>query len=137
MFARFAVFAGGATVEAAEAVTAGELDTLDRLVAKSLLVRRREHGATRLGCSRRSAPTRSIGSPRARTADVRDRHYRYYRALAEYHGSAQATRGRDRKEHLRALDADIENVQAALERALNKSLPRTPSRCASHSASTG
>ena len=43
-FARFAVFAGGATVEAAEAVTAADLDTLDRLVAKSLLVRQRQPG---------------------------------------------------------------------------------------------
>src|SRR4051794_33954112 len=39
-FARFAVFAGGATVEAAEAITASGLDTLDGLVAKSLLTRR-------------------------------------------------------------------------------------------------
>ena len=49
-FARFAVFAGGATVEAAEAITDAGLDTLDGLVAKSLLVRRRDaHAPTRLG----------------------------------------------------------------------------------------
>ena len=49
-FARFAVFAGGATVEAAETITGAGIDTLDRLVAKSLLVRRHEaHGPTRLG----------------------------------------------------------------------------------------
>ena len=49
-FARFAVFAGGATVEAAETITGGGLDTLDGLVAKSLLVRRRHAFApTRLG----------------------------------------------------------------------------------------
>ena len=39
-FARFAVFAGGASVEAAEDVTGADLDVLDRLVAKGLLVRR-------------------------------------------------------------------------------------------------
>ena len=44
-FARMAVFAGGATVEAAETIAGADLDTLDRLVAKSLLVRRR--GAAR------------------------------------------------------------------------------------------
>ena len=44
-FARFAVFAGGATVEAAETITGADIDTLDRLVAKSLLVRR--HAGTR------------------------------------------------------------------------------------------
>ena len=52
-FARFAVFAGGATVDAAEAVTRASLDTLDHLVAKSLLVRRREANApTRVGHAR-------------------------------------------------------------------------------------
>ena len=49
-FARFAVFAGGATVEAAETITGAGLDTLDGLVAKSLLVRRQHaHAPTRLG----------------------------------------------------------------------------------------
>ena len=44
------MFAGGATVEAAETITGAGIDTLDRLVAKSLLVRRREvDGRTRLG----------------------------------------------------------------------------------------
>ena len=39
-FASFAVFAGGATVDAAESVTRAGLDTLQQLVAKSLIVRR-------------------------------------------------------------------------------------------------
>ena len=43
-FAQFAVFAGGATVDAAEAITGADLDTLDRLVAKSLLIRRHRAG---------------------------------------------------------------------------------------------
>ena len=48
-FASFAVFSGGATVDAAEAVTGAQLDILDRLVAKSLLVRSRPPaGETRL-----------------------------------------------------------------------------------------
>ena len=43
------MFAGGATIEAAETITGADLDTLDRLVAKSLLVRRRQaHAPTRL-----------------------------------------------------------------------------------------
>ena len=49
-FARFAVFAGGATVEAAEAITNACLDTLDGLIAKNLLVLRRDaHARSRLG----------------------------------------------------------------------------------------
>ena len=48
-FARFAVFAGGATIEAAQAVTGGELDALQGLVDKQLLSRR--HGPARtLAC---------------------------------------------------------------------------------------
>jgi predicted ATPase len=46
-FARFAVFAGGATVEAAGTITGAGLDTLDGLVAKSLLVRRQHAHARR------------------------------------------------------------------------------------------
>ena len=41
-FAHMAVFAGGATVTAAETVTGASLDTLDSLVAKQLLARRDE-----------------------------------------------------------------------------------------------
>ena len=41
-FAHMAVFAGGATVAAAETVTGASLDTLDSLVAKQLLARRDE-----------------------------------------------------------------------------------------------
>ena len=49
-FARFAVFAGGATVDAAETITHAGLDTLDGLAAKSLLVRgQHAHTPTRLG----------------------------------------------------------------------------------------
>ena len=42
-FARFAVFAGGATTEAAEAVTGADVDALQGLVDKQLLLRR--HGS--------------------------------------------------------------------------------------------
>ena len=48
-FAHFAVFVGGATVGAAETVTGASLDTLERLVAKSLLVGQQGTAPTRLG----------------------------------------------------------------------------------------
>ena len=51
-FARFAAFAGGATVEAAETITGAGIDTLDRLVAKSLLVRRQVMGGPGWRCSK-------------------------------------------------------------------------------------
>jgi predicted ATPase/DNA-binding SARP family transcriptional activator len=115
-FARFAAFAGGATVEAAEQITAGGLETLDGLVTKSLLVRRR----------RALAPTRLAmletirayaGERFASAADVetvREDHYRYYLALAQRHGGERALRGADAGEHLARLDADSDNLHAAL-----------------------
>ena len=65
-FARMAVFAGGATVPAAEAVTGASLDTLDSLVAKQLLVRRDER-LLMLETVREYAPS---GSPRIPTRDA-------------------------------------------------------------------
>ena len=130
-FARFAVFAGGATVEAAETITGADLDTLDRLVAKSLLVRRQHAHAPPPGwrCSRRSAPTPPSASRPPPTSDaVRERHYRYFLALAQRHGSDRALWGARGKEHLAVLDAEIDNLHAAL--ALGGRAARAPSALA-------
>ncbi|MEO8690380.1 MAG: hypothetical protein ABI611_19450 [Solirubrobacteraceae bacterium] len=62
-FARFAVFAGAPTVEAAEAITGAGLDTLDSLVAKSLLVRRRTPDGPTIS-TRRSAGRSATVAPR-------------------------------------------------------------------------
>jgi predicted ATPase len=115
-FARFAAFAGGATVEAAEAITGAGLETLERLVAKSLLVRRRApHGRTRLLMLE---TIRSDASERLAAAadhnEVRERHCRYYLALAQHHGAERALWGRNHHQELAVLDADIDNFEAAL-----------------------
>ena len=94
-FARFAVFAGGATIEAAEAVTGADLDTLDHLVGKSLLVRRRQaHTPTRLEMLE---TIRAYAAERFAAADdrdaVRERHYRHFLAVAERHGTEQLLLG--------------------------------------------
>ncbi len=119
-FARFAVFAGGATVEAAEAITGAGLDTLDGLVAKSLLVRRRQAPApTRLGMLE---TIRAYATERLRAVAneqaVREAHHRYYLALAQEHGTARALMGAGREAHLARLDADIDNLHAALAYAV-------------------
>jgi predicted ATPase/DNA-binding SARP family transcriptional activator len=115
-FARFAVFSGGATVRAAEAITGARLDTLDRLVAKSLLVRREVDGRTRLGMLEtiRAFAAERLGAL-ADSDTVRERHYRFYLALAQRHGSDQALVATSRKEHLSRLDAETGNFAAALE----------------------
>ena len=121
-FARFAVFAGGATVEAAEAVTDADIDTLDRLVAKSLLVRRHEdHGPTRLGMLetvRTYAGERFAALPDREA--VRERHFAHYLSVARHHGVHSALDGPDTREHLARLDDELENFRAALRLAAER-----------------
>ncbi len=115
-FARFAVFAGGATVPAAETITHAGLDTLDGLAAKNLLILRQDaHTRSRLGMLE---TIRAYAIERfASTADeqaIRERHYLHYLALARRHGTERALWGAGGKEHLARLDADIDNLHAAL-----------------------
>ena len=121
-FSRFAVFAGGATIDAAETITASGLDTLDGLVTKSLLRRRRHALApTRLGMLE---TIRAYARERFVLATdndaVRERHYRFYLALAERHGDERALWGAGGKEHLTHLDAEIDNLNAALGWAIGR-----------------
>jgi predicted ATPase/DNA-binding SARP family transcriptional activator len=121
-FARFAVFAGGATVEAAERVTGAGLASLEALVAKNLLVRRRHAPA-----STRLHMLETIQSyARERLADrdeedaVRARHYEHFLSLARRHGSDRALFGPGGYEHTAVLDADVDNLHAALSWALRR-----------------
>ena len=121
-FARFAVFAGGATVEAAQTITAAGLDTLDGLVAKSLLVRRQHaHAPTRLAMLE---TIRAYAAERFAAAGgeqaVGERHYRFFLAVAQRHGSDRTLMGTNRKEHLTRLDAEIANLHAALGWAVHQ-----------------
>jgi predicted ATPase/class 3 adenylate cyclase len=121
-FARFAVFAGGALLEAAETITAAGLDTLDALVAKSLLVRRRDaHASTRLGMLE---TIRAYASRCLAAADdeevVYERHFDYFLALAQSHGTDRALMTVGRMEHLARLDAEIGNLQAAFAFAVGQ-----------------
>ena len=119
-FARFAVFAGGATVDAAETITHAGLDTLDDLAAKSLLVRvQHAHTPTRLGMLQTIGAYAAERFAAADDADaVREDHYRYYLALAQRHATHRALRSADAREHLARLDVEVENLHAALEWAM-------------------
>jgi predicted ATPase/DNA-binding SARP family transcriptional activator len=121
-FARFAVFAGGASVEAAEAITDACLDTLDGLIAKNLLVVRRDaHARSRLGMLE---TVRAYAAERFAAAHgedaVHERHYNYFLALAQHHGSEQALMRAGRLEHLTRLDAEIDNLHSALRWAVDQ-----------------
>ena len=103
-------------------VTSAGLDTLDQLVAKSLLVRRQHaHAPTRLVMLEtiRADATERLAS----TTDndtVRERHYLYYLALAQRYADERAMWGADSKEHLAQLDAEINNLDAALGWAIGQ-----------------
>jgi predicted ATPase/class 3 adenylate cyclase len=120
-FANFAVFAGGATVQAAETITGASLDTLDDLVAKSLLGRRRHTYPTRLGMLEtiRAYATEQLAAADNKEA-VRERHYEYFLALAQEHGTDRALMSAGRIEHLARLDAEIDNLHAALSWAVGR-----------------
>jgi predicted ATPase/class 3 adenylate cyclase len=119
-FARFAVFAGGATVDAAETITHAGLDTLDDLAEKSLLVRAQHtQTPTRLDMLQTIGAYAGERFAAADDADaVREDHYRYYLALAQRHATHRALRGADAREHLARLDVEVDNLHAALEWAM-------------------
>ena len=117
LFARLAVFAGGCTLRAAEAVAGAELDTLQSLVDKSLarhtgerfwmLETIREYASERLEASREAQ-------------ELRRRHAKHFLALAEEaephlleHGSAADWHGGS--SWLDRLEAELDNLRATLD----------------------
>jgi predicted ATPase/DNA-binding SARP family transcriptional activator len=118
--ASFGVFAGGATVDAAEAITQADVDVLDALVTKNLLVRSAQSGApARLGMlDTIQAYARERLEVMPDKDAVRERHCRHFLALAEHHGTEPALCGVDRNEHLARLDAELANIDEALRWAI-------------------
>ena len=123
MWRRVSVFAGSFDLDAAEAVcavgriAAGQIaDLVDALVAKSILLREGEGTARyRLLDTIRefgAAKLRGRGNERA----LRLRHWQWYAALA----ARQEAFGPGRAEWIAALDADHENLRAALEFCLSE-----------------
>jgi predicted ATPase len=108
LFARLAVFAGGCTLEAAEAVAGAELDVLEALVQKSLvrhsgerfwmLETIRDYGLERLD---------ELGEAEV----VRRRHAEWFLAFAE-RGEPHLD-GPEQAEWLGRLEADVANIREA------------------------
>ena len=97
-----------------------DLDTLDRLVAKSLLVRRASpDAATRLHMletMRAYAAERFAALPDADAVSAR--HHAHFLALVERHGSDRALSSEGGHAQARVLDGEIDNLAAALEWAI-------------------
>jgi predicted ATPase/DNA-binding SARP family transcriptional activator len=117
-FARLAVFRGGATTEAAEAVTGADLDALHGLVDKQLLVRSKDSGPEprllMLQTVHEYAREQLDAEPYASRA--RERHCRHYLALAERAEPELLTR--TEPAWLPRLDAEDDNFRAALDWSL-------------------
>ena len=126
LFRRLAVFVGGFTLEAAEAVCSRGmersdiLDLLGRLVDKSLVVVEQvsESGETRyrlLETIRQYALEKLAGSGEARA--TRDEHLEFFVRLAEQ--AEPNMFGRESPRWFRRLDRELDNIRTALEWATN------------------
>jgi predicted ATPase/class 3 adenylate cyclase len=115
LFACLAVFAGGGTLEAVEAVCDADLDVLDSLLDKSL-VRRSGGRIGMLETIREFASEQLGGHPGA--DEVRDRHAGYYVALAEA-ADGELT-GPGQPAALERLASERDNLHAAIEQQLER-----------------
>ena len=118
---RLVVFAGGWTLESAEAVCAGEsidsvavMDLLSRLVDKSLVLLERGRRYKFLETIRRYAREKLLESGEAQT--VRQKHLAYFLAFADSKGTE--TFGANQIVALRQLDEEYENIREAMDWAI-------------------
>jgi len=122
---RLSVFAGGWTLEAAEAVAAGDgiqpyavLDLLAQLVDKSLVLTEEQRGAVRY---RLLETIRQYAHDRLQEAGeverTRDRHLAYFLALAEE--AEPKLRGVEYQRFLDRLEEEHDNLRIALEWGLS------------------
>ncbi len=126
---RLSVFAGGWTLEAAEAVCEGDgitphamLDLLTRLVDKSLVIAEEQHGAVRyrlLETIRQYAREKLVETGEDERA--RDRHLAYFLRLAEE--AEPVVRGSSDAATLVCLEEEHDNLRAALEWSLTPPRP--------------
>jgi predicted ATPase len=105
LFAGLAVFRGGCTLAAAEAVADANLDVLQSLVDKSLV----RHTGERFWMLE---TIHEFALERPREADVAVRHARHYLQLAE---DAHAQLIREPRSWLGRLEAEHDNLRAALD----------------------
>jgi predicted ATPase/class 3 adenylate cyclase len=119
LFARLAVFVGGCTYEAAEAVCAADADTLQSLIDKSLVRSRESAGAGRywmLETIREFAAAELEASGEA--DGLRLRHAQFITAFAE-RADPHLRHGPDQQLWVDRFAADYENVRAAMSYTLD------------------
>lgn len=115
VLARLSVFVGGSSIEAAETVCATDLERLSALIDSSLLQRTAARGEVRLSM---------LETIREHAAELLDtdghrsvteaRHASYFRDLTE---AAAVSGPVNQAQNVQVLDADIDNLRAAIERS--------------------
>jgi predicted ATPase/transcriptional regulator with XRE-family HTH domain len=134
LFRRLSVFAGGFTLEAAEAVGTVEyasaediVELLGNLVEQTLVVARQDADGARYGMLE---PVRQYALEKLEEAEeaeeVRLRHARYYLALAEE--AEPRIKGHDQVRWLDRLEAENDNLRAAVGRSSEAGDVRTAAR---------
>ena len=130
LFRRMAAFLGGWTLEAVEAICGDEtgtgtvagddvLELLEGLINKSMVISENEHGLSRyhmLETIRQYANEKLVDSGEAE--EFREKHLGFFLNLAET--AAPHLYRHEQLEWLEQLDADYENLRAALEFAMGK-----------------
>jgi predicted ATPase len=114
LFSRFAVFAGGGSLEAVEEVCGADLEALASLVDKSLVRRDRERYWM-------LETLREFGLNQLDESEVDaaiERHGAYYESLAD--DAETGLRGRDPATSLKRVDQELPNLRAAMARALER-----------------
>jgi predicted ATPase/class 3 adenylate cyclase len=115
LFRNLGVFGGGFTLEAAEAVSGADLDTLQALVGQSLVRRSASGRFGLLETIREFARDRLDDHPDA--ARLHAAHAKYYLELAE--AADPETRGARQSQRLEELEQEHPNLREALAWALN------------------
>lgn len=114
LFRRLAVFLGGCTLEAAEAVCGTDVDLLQSLLDKSLVQRRDDRAGTRFWMLE---SIREFAAERLEESDelqrLRARHAEWFRGFAE-RMDEEIRRGEPEEGPVGALGADIDNLRAAV-----------------------
>lgn len=121
VFRRLSIFRGGFTAEAAKAVTNADLMILATLVDKSLL---QLHNNGRYHCHEllRQFATEQLQRWTDEFDEVNERHCAYFMAFLQRHN--QGIRGRNQKEAIEEISADIDNVMLAWRNAVaQRALP--------------
>ena len=114
LFARLAIFRGGWTLAACEAVCDADLDVLGSLVDKSL-VRRDGTRFSMLEMIVEFAAEHLEAS--GEVAEIRRRHAAYYVALA-LHEDGELRRGEPEEGPVAVLESEIDNLRAAVDHSL-------------------